>query len=143
MPARAKTNDTAPTDAARPTPKAHPDAKLTKKQLEKLHQRLVEERDKILLGIRGHVRQATADTAPLAEEGDIAQRATEQDYLLRLADKQRKLLDQIYNALDKLESGEYGVCEGTGEPIGFRRLEIRPWARYSVEYKERMDRRNR
>ena len=77
------------------------------------------------------------------EEGDIAQRAAEQDYQLRLADKQHKLLDQVIEALAKLESGEYGVCEGSGEPIGFRRLEIRPWACYSVEYKEQLDRRNR
>jgi RNA polymerase-binding transcription factor len=142
--ARAKRQEA---EATAPDPKtklrAHADAKLTRKQLELLHERLLAERDRILLGIRGHVRQATEDSTPLAEEGDLAQRATEQDYLLRLADKQRKLLDQIYRALDKMETGEYGICEGTGEPIGFRRLEIRPWARYSVEYKERMDRRNR
>lgn len=142
MAARAKHNDSTPA-SKQPNLKAHPDAKLTKKQVEQLYQRLLEEREKILQGIRGHVRQATADNDPLAEEGDIAQRATEQDYQLRLADKQRKLLDQIHNALDKMTEGEYGICEGTGEPIGYRRLEIRPWARYSVEYKERLDRRNR
>jgi DnaK suppressor protein len=152
MPGRAKKEDApvpAPAAAAPPAPisrgklQAHPDAKLTRKQVDELYERLLEERDKILREIRGHVRQATEDNTPLAEEGDIAQRATEQDYQLRLADKQRKLLDQIYAAIDKMQTGEYGICEGTGEPIGFRRLEIRPWARYSVEYKERLDRRNR
>jgi DnaK suppressor protein len=125
------------------TPRAHPDAGLTKAQLKKLHQKLVEERDRINARIRQRVGHATEDASPLAEEGDIAQRATEQDYQLRLADKQHKLLDQVLAAISKMEGGEYGVCEGSEEPIGFRRLDIRPWARYSVEYKERMDRRNR
>ncbi|MGH0036882.1 MAG: TraR/DksA family transcriptional regulator [Myxococcota bacterium] len=125
------------------TPRAHPDAGLTKTQVKKLHQKLVEERDRINARIRQRVGHATEDASPLAEEGDIAQRATEQDYQLRLADKQHKLLDQVLAAISKMENGEYGVCEGSEEPIGYRRLEIRPWARYSVEYKERMDRRNR
>ncbi len=124
-------------------PKAHPDAGLTKPQVKKLHAKLIEERDRINARIRQRVGQATEDASPLAEEGDIAQRATEQDYQLRLADKQHKLLEQVLAAISKMEIGEYGVCEGSEEPIGFRRLEIRPWARYSVEYKERMDRRNR
>ncbi len=124
-------------------PRAHPDAGLTKSQIRQLYQKLVDERDSINARIRQRVGQATEDASPLAEEGDIAQRATEQDYLLRLADKQHKLLDQVMNAISKLETGEYGICEGSEEPIGFRRLDIRPWARYSVEYKERMDRRNR
>lgn len=122
---------------------AHPDSGLTQPQLKKLWARLQDERDKLSVAIRGRVNVATADATPLAEDGDIAQRATEQDYQLRLADKQRKLLNQILAAMDKFEEGEYGICEGTEEPIGFRRLEIRPWARYSVEYKELRDRQNR
>ncbi|MBX3250348.1 MAG: TraR/DksA family transcriptional regulator [Myxococcales bacterium] len=65
---------------------------------------------------------------------------TEQAYLMRFADKERKLLGEIANAIEKLETGEYGLCEGTGEPIAFKRLELRPWTRYSVEYKEQMER---
>ncbi len=141
------TSKSAPAKAASeravPEMKAHPDAKLTKTQMKKLYARLLEERDTILGRSRKHVGQATADAAPLPEEIDVAQRATDQEYALRLADKERKLLDQIQIAIEKMESGEYGICEGTEEPIGFRRLEIRPWARYSVEYKERLDRMQR
>lgn len=151
MASRTKTAEDAPKKAAARAPKAargpvlkaHPGAKLTKTQLKKLHQRLLDERDKLMEGIRRHVGEATADATPLSEEVDIAQRATDQEYQLRLADKERKLLDQIQLALEKLETGEYGICEGTEEPIGYRRLEIRPWARYSVEYKEMLDRRGR
>lgn len=126
-----------------PQLRAHPGAKLTKTQLKKLHQRLLEERDKLLDGIRRHVGEATADATPLSEEADIAQRATDQEYQLRLADKERKLLAQIHAALERMETGEYGICEGTEEPIGYPRLQIRPWARYCVEYKEKLDRQRR
>ena len=63
-----------------------------------------------------------------------------QAYLIRFADKERKLLSEIEHALEKMRAGEYGVCEGTEEPIGFKRLELRPWTRYSVAYKEQMER---
>ena len=46
------------------------------------------------------------------------------------------LLDKI----EQGESGEYGLCEGTGEPIPRARLELRPWARYSVEHKMVLER---
>ena len=75
------------------------------------------------------------------DEIDIAQRHTEQASLMRFADKERKLLGEIDHALEKMEkSGEYGVCEGTEEPISFKRLEVRPWTRYSVAHKEQLER---
>ncbi|MBX3211155.1 MAG: TraR/DksA C4-type zinc finger protein [Labilithrix sp.] len=60
--------------------------------------------------------------------------------MLRLADKERKLLVEIDRALAKFESDTYGICEGTGEPIGLRRLEARPWTRFSIAYKEQLER---
>jgi len=140
--AETKAVKAAPRSRAAPI-RAHPEAGLSKAQVAQLHAKLNEERDRIHGRIRERVGQATQDAAPLPEEGDRAQRLREQDYQLRLADKQQKLLDQVEGALERLESGEYGICPGSGEPIGFPRLEIRPWARYSVDYKEQMDRRKR
>ncbi len=137
------TETPSPRASASSEPQAHPDANLTKAQVRKLKDLLLKERDAVIRDLRRYVSEATADSSPLVEEADLAQRATEQDYQLRLADKQRKLLDQIQVALRKMETGEYGICEGTEEPIGYPRLEIRPWARYSVEYKAMLDRRNR
>ena len=121
-------------------PIAHPDAKLTKKQVQQLYERLVSERNRVMQGLGEHLSDAISNIDPLSDEMDVAQRHTEQAYLMRFADKERKLLVQIQNALDKLEEGEYGVCEGTGEPIAYKRLELRPWTRYSVEYKEQVER---
>lgn len=124
-------------------PRAHPDASLTKVQVKRLHQRLLEERSSVLLEIRRSVQGAVEEVPVFTESIDQAQHETEQNFRLRLADKQRKLLNEIQAALLKLEEGEYGICEGTEEPIGYARLEVRPWARYSVEYKEMKDRRER
>jgi len=121
-------------------PRAHPDAKLTKKQVKSLYEKLLAERDRVMQGLGEHLSDAISNVDPLSDEMDVAQRHTEQAYLMRFADKERKLLVQIQNALEKFEEGEYGVCEGTGEPISLKRLELRPWTRYSVEYKEQVER---
>lgn len=59
--------------------------------------------------------------------------------MLQLAEKERKLLQELEHALAKVDAGTYGVCEGTDEPIGFGRLNARPWARYSIAYKEQLE----
>ncbi|MBZ0117584.1 MAG: TraR/DksA C4-type zinc finger protein, partial [Sandaracinaceae bacterium] len=122
------------------TVSAHPDAQLTVPQLEDLRAKLLAERARVLAGQERHLQEALEDPGVLPDETDMAQRSTEQAYLIRFADKERKLLNEIDHALDKMRSAEYGVCEGTDEAIGYKRLELRPWTRYSVAYKEQMER---
>ena len=52
-------------------------------------------------------------------------------------DRKRKLLNKIEEALVRIESGEYGYCEDTGEPIGIARLKARPIATLCIEAQER------
>ena len=59
---------------------------------------------------------------------------------LRVLDKESKLLREVDRALAKFDTDEYGLCEGTEEPIGYRRLKVRPWARYSITYAEEKER---
>jgi DnaK suppressor protein len=119
---------------------AHPDAQLTQEELETLHTKLVTERERVVAGFDRHLQEALGENEVMPDETDMAQRSTEQAYLIRFADKERKLLSEIEHALEKMRAGEYGVCEGTEEPIGYKRLELRPWTRYSVAYKEQMER---
>ena len=132
---------------AKPEPKidpsqlrAHPDAKLSQKELGQLFAKLREERARVIGGFEKHVQEALSDDDVLADEIDIAQRSTDQAWLFRFADKERKLLIEIDAAVEKMKNGEYGICEGTDEPIGFKRLELRPWTRYSMAYKELLER---
>ena len=73
---------------------------------------------------------------------DPSDRATiEEEYALELRsrDRERKLLQKIRKALYLIESGEYGYCEDTGEPIGLKRLIARPIATLTIEAQERRE----
>jgi DnaK suppressor protein len=76
-------------------------------------------------------------------EADIADRAsseTDWSLELRTRDRQRKLISKIEEAIRRIEDGEYGYCEVTGEPISLARLEARPIATMTVEAQERHER---
>ena len=104
-----------------------------------------------LLRWRGDLlRESDGTLASLSEGGilepDITDRAsveTDRALELRTRDRARKLVSKIDQALGRLESGTYGWCEETGEPIGIRRLEARPIATMSIEAQERHERMER
>ena len=76
-------------------------------------------------------------------EPDLADRAsseTDWSIELRTRDRQRKLISKIEAALRRIDEGEYGYCEVTGEPISLARLEARPVATMTVEAQERHER---
>ncbi len=73
-------------------------------------------------------------------QADIADRAsleTEAGVELRTRNRYLKLISKIDQAINRIEQGEYGYCEETGEPIGLKRLEARPVATLSIEAQER------
>jgi len=77
---------------------------------------------------------------------DPADRATiEEEHALELRtrDRERKLLKKVQQSLVLIESGEYGWCEETGEPIGLQRLLARPTATLSLEAQERREMRQK
>jgi DnaK suppressor protein len=74
---------------------------------------------------------------------DPADRATveeEHTLELRTRDRERKLLKKIEQAIDRIDAGEYGYCDETGEPIGIARLLARPTATLTIEAQERRER---
>ena len=104
-----------------------------------------------LVGWKSEIlREAKRTLGSLADEengfSDMADRAsseTDRALELRTRDRQRKLINKINAALRRLDEGEYGYCEETGEPIGLRRLDARPIATLSIEAQERHERRER
>ena len=94
---------------------------------------------------------ASADTlvqlqaGPLREPdlNDRASSETDWGIELRTRDRQRKLIAKIESALRRIEEGEYGFCEVTGEPIGLGRLTARPIATMTVEAQEAHERREK
>ena len=93
------------------------------------------------------LKEADGTLASLSEggihEADITDRAsveTDRALELRTRDRARKLIAKIGLALLRIESGTYGFCEETAEPIGLKRLEARPIATLSIEAQERHER---
>ena len=103
-------------------------------------------KDRLLQMQQELLSNADATTNHLQEQEatpDPADRATlEEEYALELRtrDRERKLLLKIQSTLKKIEAGDYGYCEDTGEPIGLRRLLARPTASLSVEAQGRRER---
>lgn len=70
---------------------------------------------------------------------DITDRASEEidrSFELRTRDRERKLINKINSALQRIEDGSYGYCDETGDPISIKRLEARPVATLSLEAQE-------
>ena len=77
------------------------------------------------------------------QPADLSDRATNEidNYLeLRNKERDRKLVTRIDECLQKIADGSFGYCEETGDPIGIKRLEARPVAKYTVEVQERHER---
>src|SRR3569623_2480282 len=68
------------------------------------------------------------DAANFPDPNDRASQESEFSLELRARDRERKLLKKIDEALDRIDSDEYGYCESCGIEIGIRRLEARPTA---------------
>ncbi len=107
-------------------------------------------RQKLLRWRADLLREADGTLASLSEggihEADITDRAsveTDRALELRTRDRARKLINKIDQALSRVETGTYGFCEETGEPIGLRRLDARPIATLSIEAQERHERMER
>ncbi|WP_437880276.1 RNA polymerase-binding protein DksA [Pseudomonas sp. LRF_L74] len=82
---------------------------------------------------------ALREQEPSSDPADIGSAEEQRQWQLRLLEREKKLLDKIDQALERLARGEYGWCEETGEPIGLRRLLLRPTASLCVEAKERQE----
>ncbi len=80
---------------------------------------------------------------PVSDALDLASREEQRLWQLRLLERDKRLLDKIDDALDRLARGEYGWCEETGDPIGLRRLLLRPTATLCLEAKQRQELRER
>ena len=106
---------------------------------------------RLLLEWKKSILSASADTLQLLQDGPIrepdlndrASSETDWGIELRTRDRQRKLIAKIDAALRRIDEGEYGWCEVTGEPIGINRLIARPIATMTVEAQQAHERREK
>ncbi len=125
--------------AKRPVRKRH----LSAADIERFRNLLLEKRREISQNVF-EIEGETLKKSRLDASGDLSSMPIhmadlgtdnyEQEFALGLMDSERKILHEIDDALQRIEDGAYGICEGTGNPIPKARLEAQPWARYCVEY---------
>jgi DnaK suppressor protein len=116
---------------------------MSERQLEYFRQKLLNWKEDILRESRETLSHLQSETENHPDIADRASSETDRSLELRTRDRQRKLIAKIDEALQRIDEGNYGYCEETGEPIGIARLDARPIATLSLEAQERHERRER
>jgi DnaK suppressor protein len=75
----------------------------------------------------------------LSDVGDQATAVADQNFLLRLKEREQKLLKKIDEALERIANGIFGICESCGGEIGYKRLKARPVTTLCIECKTRQE----
>ncbi len=127
-----------------PATKAPKAAKISQRDLNKFKKMLIAERDHLIDSIN-NIEQTSrtesghdngADLASFAETGTDSFNI---ETALNIASSESKRLRDVMDALDRIERGVYGICEGSGKPIPKKRLEAFPSARYCIEYQQELE----
>ncbi|WP_322868025.1 RNA polymerase-binding protein DksA [Aquicoccus sp. G2-2] len=116
---------------------------MNERQLEYFRRKLTTWREELLDGGRDTIEGMKDSTRNIPDISDRASEETDRALELRTRDRQRKLVSKIDAALRRIEEGEYGYCEVTGEPISLKRLDARPIAKMSLEAQEQHERREK
>jgi len=135
----------APAAEEKPEPQiANIRTKLSAKDLEEYKQRLLLKRRQVFGMITGMEDEALRSSGgnlsnmPL-HMADIGTDTYDQDFTLGMAESERGLLNEIDEALRRIEDRTYGVCQLSGQPIPKTRLDAKPWAKYTVEAARRIE----
>ena len=119
---------------------AMPDSEyMNDKQLEFFRARLQALKDDLLSNAGETTEHLREDTTIVPDPADRATIEEEHALELRTRDRERKLLKKISQSLARIDSGDYGFCDETGEPIGLARLIARPTATLSLEAQQRRE----
>jgi DnaK suppressor protein len=112
---------------------------MNEKQLDFFRGKLQALKDDLLSNAGETTEHLREDTSIVPDPADRATIEEEHALELRTRDRERKLLKKISQSLGRIESGDYGFCDETGEPIGLGRLIARPTATLSLEAQQRRE----
>ena len=119
---------------------AMPDSEyMNAKQIEFFRAKLQQLKDDVLSNAGETTEHLREDTTIVPDPADRATIEEEHALELRTRDRERKLLKKIVQSIARLDSGDYGYCDETGEPIGLGRLIARPTATLSLEAQQRRE----
>ena len=113
------------------------------RQVKYFKRKLIAWKNDLLTDTRETIEGLQDSTRNIPDIADRASEETDRALELRTRDRQRKLVSKIDAALRRIDEGEYGYCDVTGEPISLKRLDARPIATMSLEAQERHERREK
>ena len=116
---------------------------MEKDTLEKFKQQLMQKREEILNEAGRTLSDMTDNNENVPDPNDRATIESGGSFELRIRDRERKLLAKIEEALERVEEGEFGVCEDCGEEIGIKRLEARPVTTLCIDCKTLQEKQER
>lgn len=117
---------------------------VSKADMKRFQKMLIEERDRLTGSIR-NIEEASRTESGHDNGADLssfAETGTDNFNLetaLNIASSESERLRDVLDALERINKGTYGICEGSGKPIPVKRLEAFPSARYCLEYQELME----
>ena len=110
-------------------------------RIEVIRERLLSQRQEILDLYKHDLRVGRQSSDEASEDiVDRANNAYQREFMFNLSGAERRMLRQVEIALDRLDQGEYGVCDHCREPIGAKRLKAIPWAHHCVNCQEKEER---
>ncbi len=128
--------------------KTKPKSPLTRAELKSFRKLLMDKRRELMgdmsgmeaeaMGVNRHEGSGDLSNIP-THLADAGTDNYEQEFTLGLIESERTLLGEINHALERIEDGIFGVCMGTGKPIGKMRLRAKPWAQYCIDYARKVE----
>jgi DnaK suppressor protein len=116
---------------------------MNEKQLKYFRKKLLDWKSEIMDGTQDTIKGMQNGTRNIPDAADRASEETDRSLELRTRDRQRKLISKIDGALRRIDNGEYGYCDVTGEPISLKRLNARPIATMSLEAQAKHERKEK
>jgi len=116
---------------------------MSDKQLKYFRKKLLDWKSEILDGAQDTIKSMQTGTRNIPDAADRASEETDRALELRTRDRQRKLIAKIDSALRRIDNGEYGYCDVTGEQISLKRLNARPIATMSLEAQAKHERKEK
>ncbi|MBT8456724.1 MAG: RNA polymerase-binding protein DksA [Rhodobacteraceae bacterium] len=116
---------------------------MNERQLEWFRRELNRQKNDLLTESKSTIAGLQDGTRSIPDIADRASEETDRALELRIRDRQRKLVAKIEAALRRIDEGEFGYCQETGEPISLKRLVARPTTTLSLEAQERHERREK
>jgi DnaK suppressor protein len=113
---------------------------MDKEKIEEFQKILQEQLDELLREAGKTVSEMTDEKSNFPDPTDRASLESDRNFELRIRDRERKLIMKIREALERIEDGEFGICESCEEPIGEARLKARPVTTLCIDCKTEQER---